>query len=404
VSILGLGLALHWEKRDVDLSVPGLLAGLFGTKAYMDRERAARAGSATSPAKAAAARRNGTKGGRPRKSGGSELIGKKTRPATSNTYRIYLPFDLAEGKAIGEPIPFKGRLGGYVAEMKRNQPHYGLHILEVPDETVELEFKKLLVGLYWLALELRSGVMFDPNPQKEYYPKDPIQSAKSFFGDSTKRIADVVIDGGQPAIWPNEKHHVTVTAQSVRAILSYNPARIFQILDEGMRLPDPSALLASSKLKLAIELYCLAHFRSSDFARFLVLCTVLETAAPQPSLSQPCVKFIDSLIEQARGASKSRDTRPEQEEQFTQLAQRLGTLKRQSHRSRIYQFVERMLKLDGHPDATEQALQARDCYDKRGELVHGGKHEVGDALPRLDDVVCKTLKAAMRHSFGQRRP
>ena len=67
IAILGLGLGLHWEQLDVDLSVPGLLAGLFGTKAYMDRERAARAGAATSPAKAAAARRNGAKGGRPRR-------------------------------------------------------------------------------------------------------------------------------------------------------------------------------------------------------------------------------------------------------------------------------------------------------------------------------------------------
>lgn len=69
VEILGLGLGLHWERLDVDLSVPGLLAGLFGTKAYMDRERAARAGKARSPAKAEAARRNGAKGGRPRKGG-----------------------------------------------------------------------------------------------------------------------------------------------------------------------------------------------------------------------------------------------------------------------------------------------------------------------------------------------
>jgi hypothetical protein len=65
VEILGLGLGLHWER--VDLSVPGLLAGMFGTKAFMDRQRAARAGAATSAAKAAAARRNGAKGGRPRK-------------------------------------------------------------------------------------------------------------------------------------------------------------------------------------------------------------------------------------------------------------------------------------------------------------------------------------------------
>jgi hypothetical protein len=57
-----LGYGLHWEALDVDLSIPGLIAGIFGTRSYMAR----RAGQATSPAKAAAARANGAKGGRPR--------------------------------------------------------------------------------------------------------------------------------------------------------------------------------------------------------------------------------------------------------------------------------------------------------------------------------------------------
>lgn len=63
VEIMGAGYGLHWEALDADLSVPGLLGGLFGTKSYMAR----RAGQTTSPAKAAAARENGRKGGRPRK-------------------------------------------------------------------------------------------------------------------------------------------------------------------------------------------------------------------------------------------------------------------------------------------------------------------------------------------------
>ena len=63
VEILGAGYGLHWEELDADLAVPGLLAGLFGSRAYMAR----RAGRSTSPAKAAAARTNGAKGGRPRK-------------------------------------------------------------------------------------------------------------------------------------------------------------------------------------------------------------------------------------------------------------------------------------------------------------------------------------------------
>ena len=64
VEVRGSGYGLHWDALDVDLSVPGLLAGIFGTAATMAR----RAGQATSPAKAAAARANGAKGGRPRKS------------------------------------------------------------------------------------------------------------------------------------------------------------------------------------------------------------------------------------------------------------------------------------------------------------------------------------------------
>lgn len=65
VEILGNGYGLHWEALDVDQSLPGLMAGLFGTRAHMAR----RAGRATSTAKAAAARQNGAKGGRPRKTG-----------------------------------------------------------------------------------------------------------------------------------------------------------------------------------------------------------------------------------------------------------------------------------------------------------------------------------------------
>ena len=64
VEILGHGYGLRWTALDVDISIPGLLAGIFGTRAYMARL----AGRTKSPAEAAAARANGAKGGQPRKS------------------------------------------------------------------------------------------------------------------------------------------------------------------------------------------------------------------------------------------------------------------------------------------------------------------------------------------------
>ena len=67
VKVLGKGFGLHWEKLDADLSIPSLVVGIFGSKAWM-RELARRGGAATSPTKAAAARAIGAKGGRPKKS------------------------------------------------------------------------------------------------------------------------------------------------------------------------------------------------------------------------------------------------------------------------------------------------------------------------------------------------
>ncbi|WP_237152312.1 DUF2442 domain-containing protein [Oryzibacter oryziterrae] len=70
IEIDGLGFNLHWPLLDVDLYVPTLIAGIFGTRDWMTRELARRAGQSRSPAKTAASRANGAKGGRPRKAAG----------------------------------------------------------------------------------------------------------------------------------------------------------------------------------------------------------------------------------------------------------------------------------------------------------------------------------------------
>lgn len=59
------GAALHWDALDVDLEVPGLVVASMGREAQL-RAFAKAAGSVTSEKKAAAARANGAKGGRPR--------------------------------------------------------------------------------------------------------------------------------------------------------------------------------------------------------------------------------------------------------------------------------------------------------------------------------------------------
>lgn len=63
IEVMGIGFGLGWDRLDVHYTVAGLMNGIFGTRAFM----AAQAGRAKTEAKAAAARTNGKKGGRPRR-------------------------------------------------------------------------------------------------------------------------------------------------------------------------------------------------------------------------------------------------------------------------------------------------------------------------------------------------
>lgn len=58
------GLALYWPELDLDLYVPALLRGVYGTKNWM-ASLGQRGGRVRSDAKSRAARANGRKGGRP---------------------------------------------------------------------------------------------------------------------------------------------------------------------------------------------------------------------------------------------------------------------------------------------------------------------------------------------------
>ena len=67
IEITPSGLGLHFPRLDADLYLPGLLAGVFGSRAWMASQLGAAGGRVVSKAKAAASRANGKRGGRPRK-------------------------------------------------------------------------------------------------------------------------------------------------------------------------------------------------------------------------------------------------------------------------------------------------------------------------------------------------
>ena len=65
IEILGAGSGLYWPQIEADVSIAGLLQGIFGSQAWMT-ELGRAGGKMTSERKQAAAQANGKLGGRPK--------------------------------------------------------------------------------------------------------------------------------------------------------------------------------------------------------------------------------------------------------------------------------------------------------------------------------------------------
>jgi hypothetical protein len=67
IEISPSGFGIYFPDLDVDLYLPGLLEGVFGSRSWMASQLGKTGGRSTSAAKTAASRANGKQGGRPKK-------------------------------------------------------------------------------------------------------------------------------------------------------------------------------------------------------------------------------------------------------------------------------------------------------------------------------------------------
>jgi len=67
IEISPSGFGIHFPKLDADLYLPALLEGFLGSRKWMASRLGAHGGKSRSAPKTAAAKRNGRRGGRPRK-------------------------------------------------------------------------------------------------------------------------------------------------------------------------------------------------------------------------------------------------------------------------------------------------------------------------------------------------
>ena len=108
LTISSSGDGLHWDALDVQLSVPGLLIDALGP-GTLAKELARRGGQSTSDAKADAARRNGSKGGRPKLNSSSSQTRAVARHSKKGPSVHVVPSRTQPGKFVvkeeGKPQP-----------------------------------------------------------------------------------------------------------------------------------------------------------------------------------------------------------------------------------------------------------------------------------------------------------
>jgi hypothetical protein len=315
-----------------------------------------------------------------------------------SSFSLYLPFKLPASRDIKD-LPYTSTLAGNPAELKPNTPNLAVIVRGIPtEEDTRLLFSRLSDAMHWMALHTGVGVTFSRELGQVYRPEDPMEAAKN-IGASTglkRERVDVIVDGGQPHVTLDRERPLTMTGQPVEFRLSYDPEAIVRSLDEGLEIVRRAGAIPL-RLRLACEMYSQTHFLSSGFARFQALFIPLEVAAPESAFVHEDVlaqvrqwqKGLRTVIESSAPDDPAR-------RELKVLESRLGQLGKHSHKTRISDFVQKMLKDDRHEDADLQALAFAGLYRKRGALTHEGAEGMGQHVPELDQIVRKTLMAAWR--------
>ena len=144
----------------------------------------------------------------------------------------------------------------------------------------------------------------------------------------------------------------------------------------------------NDKQSLALELYNMSHFETSQRAKFITLISAIECLSEQKERSNAIIAHLNDL-----GAITNNSELDKSEKDS--LLKNYEYLKKESHTASCSKLIKE--KLD-----KEAAEAFRKYYDIRGDIVHEGKPKEGidlaNELSGLDNLVSKLLGAVISES------
>ena len=324
-------------------------------------------------------------------------------PCSSNseeTYAIWLPFELPEGKDFQNlDPPCEVEISGYKCILKKWMHFHILVVKGLPSqEAAQALVPRLGTGLLWAAIECGLGLKFNLDVKPVHYYADPDEAAKRLSKQGVPVSGPVhgIFEGYHTVIYPDNKNIKTLMTGRPGLTESSNPQNFSSAANEGIALFAADAIVSNPKLKMALDLYCLAHFQESAHARFLTLWTALEVLAPPITIPVSTVALIDRWIAETREAAEANPSNDAEVLALQSLAERLGNLRTESITQSLKAFVRDALAQDNRDDASDLAAKVARLYSKRSRLIHQGDLDLQDSVTRLDNIVRQTLQAVMR--------
>lgn len=314
-------------------------------------------------------------------------------------YILRFPFRLAPGQEFSKlDQPYHGECLGLSLRLGSQSGLYFFSLGEFPDEEAGNRFiPKLWAGLMWALLHLGVSPIAELSPQNVKYTKDPIAAGENISRSLGLKVDKIgcILDGASPAVYESTKVVKVMTGQNVTLLQGFAPDRTVAFINEALSLPRPAAVLADTKLKVALDLYNAFFREASTNARFLTLNMVLEALAPSELKHQFALDAITRWIDEIKQLQKATDSESDEWEAYESLIREVGFRREKSIRSSIRSLV-RLTLSPSDPEAEALSREAVRLYDVRSRLVHDGYvpgEDLGQAVTRIREIDFRVLRA-----------
>jgi hypothetical protein len=325
-------------------------------------------------------------------------------------YTLQVPFQLGSRHNLTpadiKQIPF----GDHKLEIVENQ---GIQLLRVTDfkthENAEAFYQRLRGALLRLIVKKQLGVRATSVMQKVQLQEPPIDArGNPNIGELVRSKnwthLDGHVDHSAAVVVPEHLRIMEFGAGSANVTFSMSVPSFLEHLAVGLALPHPEKIAANERLSLAIELYAISLWETSQRARVVSLATSLEALIKPERVNKAASHQIDRLLEVFDSSRDGSNENHGQRRELDRMRCRIAGLKAESISENLRKLAAAHANAIG--EASEEARRNMiSAYNVRSKLVHDGyasEDDIFDATAWLSTAVPAILESLVHEASTPR--